>query len=113
MMLGKIQNIICTLGRRIAAWRGRHLVSFVDEDPEQVEAGKIYVIGEGGHPWYAAMACPCGCGETIKLAMIEGSRPRWSFVRHWDETVSLKPSVWRKVGCKSHFWIRDGRIHWC
>lgn len=48
-MFGRIEDIVRELGRRVAAWRGRHLVSFVDEDPERVEAGTINFIGEGGH----------------------------------------------------------------
>lgn len=112
-MLDGIKDILRSIGRGLAVWRGRHVMSFVDDDPDVVQPGTVYVVGEGGHPWFAAMACPCGCGETIKLAMVQGSRPRWSLARHWDDTVSLKPSVWRKVGCKSHFWVRSGRIDWC
>ncbi|WP_425373246.1 DUF6527 family protein, partial [Klebsiella pneumoniae] len=26
---------------------------------------------------------------------------------------TLYPSIWRTTGCRSHFWVRIGRIHWC
>ncbi|MDM9644782.1 DUF6527 family protein [Rhizobium sp. S163] len=26
---------------------------------------------------------------------------------------TLHPSVWRNSGCRSHFWVRRGRIAWC
>lgn len=26
---------------------------------------------------------------------------------------ALPPSVWRKKGCRAHFWFRYGRIYWC
>jgi hypothetical protein len=26
---------------------------------------------------------------------------------------TLRPSVWLRTGCRSHFWIRDGRVEWC
>ena len=30
-----------------------------------------------------------------------------------DGSVSLMPSVWRQKGCRSHFFLRHGRIDWC
>lgn len=112
-MMSLVKDVIGRFGRIIGAWRGRHVLAFVNDDPDTVMPGKIYIVGEDGHPWFAVMACPCGCGETIKLAMVQGSRPRWSFVRHWDGTLSLNPSVWRRIGCQSHFWMRRGRVDWC
>ena len=44
---------------------------------------------------------------------VPGDRPGWKLRDHWDGTASLAPSVWRKVGCKSHFWLRKGRVEWC
>jgi len=30
-----------------------------------------------------------------------------------DGTITLKPSVWRTKGCRSHFLVRNSRIDWC
>ncbi|WP_425571243.1 DUF6527 family protein [Novipirellula rosea] len=59
------------------------------------------------------MACPCGCKSRIQLCCIPGSRPRWTFDVHENNTITLHPSVWRTVGCRSHFFLRNGRVSWC
>ena len=80
--------------------------------PERVKAGVLYLIGEGEHLWSAAFLCPCGCGETIQLSLLDDSRPRWKVQEHADGTSSLTPSVWRIRGCQSHFFVRRGLIDW-
>jgi hypothetical protein len=59
------------------------------------------------------MICPCGCKEVINLNLLKTVRPRWSVKEHPDRTVTLTPSVWRQKGCRSHFFLRRGRIEWC
>jgi hypothetical protein len=85
----------------------------LEELPEQLGAGAVYVLGEGSHKWFVAMICPCGCGETVQVSLLTEARPRWRLVEHSDGTISLEPSVWRKVGCRSHFFLRRGMIQWC
>jgi len=84
-----------------------------DEVPEPPAPGRLYVVGEGGHAWYAVLACPCGCGATVHLSLLDGDRPRWALTEHDDGTATLWPSVWRNRGCRSHFFVRRGRIAWC
>lgn len=85
----------------------------VDEFPESLEPSAVYVAGEDAHMWAAAMLCPCGCGDVIELNLLKQVRPCWSVNEHVDGSVSLTPSVWRRKGCRSHFWVRRGRIVWC
>jgi hypothetical protein len=80
--------------------------------PESIEAGTLYLIGEGEHLWSAAFECPCGCGEVVQLSLLRDSRPRWKAEQHADGTVSISPSVWRTKGCKSHFFVRRGLVDW-
>lgn len=84
----------------------------VEEPPEVFRPRTIYLLGEGEHIWSVAMLCPCGCGEQIQLSTV-GGRPRWSVKIDRDGTVTLTPSVWRKVGCESHFFLREGIVQWC
>ena len=86
----------------------------VAEDvPEQFRTRNVYLIGENGHFWCAAMLCPCGCGEVIQLNLVNGSRPRWRFeLDPRTQAISLRPSIWRTVGCRSHFVLRRGRVQW-
>lgn len=95
-------------GRR----RGYRVVR-VEELPERVRAGVVYIVGEGAHAWVAAMVCPCGCNDIIQMNLLREARPRWTFEEHADGTVSLHPSVWRQKGCRSHFFVRAGAIVWC
>lgn len=81
--------------------------------PEHPRAGVAYLIGEAGHLWFVAFRCPCGCGEIVQLNLLPDARPRWSVERHPDGTVSIMPSVWRVAGCRSHFFLRRGRVEWC
>jgi Family of unknown function (DUF6527) len=85
----------------------------VEELPEKLDKGKVYLAGEGEHLWAAAMVCPCGCGELIELNLLKQARPCWSVQEHADGTITLAPSVWRQKGCRSHFLLRRGRIDWC
>jgi hypothetical protein len=80
--------------------------------PKVLRPRTLYVLTEDGAPWQAAMICPCGCGETLYLNLLPGERPRWRFAADRKGRASLDPSVWRKIGCRSHFWLRGGRITW-
>lgn len=87
--------------------------SRVDDLPDVLRPRTVYLVGEEGHLWAAALVCPCGCGERIELNLMPQARPCWSAERRPDGTVTLMPSVWRQKGCKSHFFIREGRVDWC
>lgn len=86
---------------------------FVQELPDRLSHKVVYIGGEGEHKWYVAMLCPCGCGEVLYMSLMQDSRPRWGMVEHRNKTISLQPSVWRKIGCKSHFFLKEGCIQWC
>ena len=85
----------------------------VNEFPSKLKSHRIYLAGENGHLWAAAMLCPCGCNETIELNLLPQVRPRWTVHQHDDGTATLMPSVWRQKGCQSHFFLRHGQIEWC
>ena len=85
----------------------------VEELPDCLDTNTIYVAGENGHFWFVAMLCPCGCGATLHMSLLADARPRWLLTRHEDGSVSLTPSVWRQVGCRSHFFLVRGKVQWC
>jgi hypothetical protein len=88
-------------------------IVLVEDLPDEPRPRTLYLAGEPGHPWCAALACPCGCGDVIRLNLLGDARPCWSVVEHRDGTVSVEPSVWRQKGCRSHFFVRRGYIDWC
>jgi hypothetical protein len=80
-------------------------------DDSEIEPGQmVFVIGSGAPKW-AQHLCPCGCNEVILLNLNSGRRPCWSL--HYDllGRPTVHPSIWRKEGCMSHYWIRNGMTH--
>ena len=79
-------------------------LEFVEQIPAEIDPGKLYVSLKYRT---SAHLCGCGCGSRVILRLSP---------RHWcvildGETVSMYPSVgnWQ-LPCRSHYWIRDGRI---
>ncbi len=101
----------------VALWPWRKPQLFrslrVEDFPDKLQRATIYLAGEGDNLWAASMVCPCGCREVIELNLLKQVRPCWSAQEHTDGTISLLPSVWRQKGCRSHFFVRRGRIEWC
>ena len=113
MTTSRIGRALRSLMTGLAMWRGRFFADYADEEPDRPVPRTLHAVGEDGHLWFAVFGCPCGCGETIKLSLLPTGSPRWQMTDHWDGTVSLRPSIWRQRGCKSHFWLKRGKIHWC
>jgi hypothetical protein len=87
-------------------------VIHAEEEPDELEPMQVYALGEGGHLWHISMLCPCGCGEKISLNALPDDSPRWTLEERAG-VPSIRPSVWRRVGCRSHFFLRNGSIEWC
>ena len=85
----------------------------LEELPDTLDPKNVYVLGEGQHVWFVAMMCPCGCKETLQMSLLHDAKPKWKLIEHGDGMISLRPSIWRKVGCRSHFFLRRGLIQWC
>jgi hypothetical protein len=83
------------------------------DDPEVLAPLRVYIIGEGRHRWKAMMRCPCGCDDIIQLSLHKSGRPRWTATTHLDGRITLRPSVWKLTGCRSHFILERGRIIDC
>ncbi len=94
-----------------ARWGRYHIVE--DEDlPDDAIPGRLYLVGEDGRYWIAAMRCPCGCATLLEMNLLPYSEPVWS-LRGTADAPTPHPSVWRKDGCRAHFLLRNGRINWC
>jgi hypothetical protein len=84
----------------------------VEELPDPLEAKTVYLQNHQKIPWQATFKCPCGCGDTIMLNLTTGYRPRWQF-KPDKKTLTISPSIRRTEGCKSHFFLRRGKVEWC
>lgn len=78
--------------------------------PKQLSIYTVYIVGLQSNEWLAEMICPCGCDQVLYLNLLQDELPNWKWRVAADGTVTLSPSVWRKVGCKSHFFLREGAI---
>lgn len=116
MMRGVINLFKCVVSR-ICSWfrpaKKKLQVSKHNDFPDRFVYGVIYLVGEDGQYWFASLLCPCQCGDTIKLSLLGSAHPRWCVIEYDDATITVQPSVWRKQGCKSHFFIQHSEIIWC
>lgn len=80
---------------------------FVDIIPNEIDDNVLYVSMKYGT---AIHKCACGCGNKVVTPFDEEKGWVLSFN---GKTVSLTPSVgnWN-LACKSHYWIKDGRVLW-
>lgn len=113
-------NIIKGFVKVIISWLSNLFIKekpyktiFLEELPDNLKPRTVYVMGEGEYLWSAAMLCPCGCGETVHISLHKEGRPRWEIIFEKNGTVSFTPSINRKYGCKSHFFLEKGFIKWC
>jgi hypothetical protein len=84
-----------------------------DQLPAKMPVRNLVVTEDGDEVWSAGLLCPCGCHRIIELLLIDDADPRWKLTHGENGSPTLAPSVWLRDGCKSHFWLRNGRIIWC
>lgn len=83
-----------------------------EDFPDNVERKTIYIVGQKKNPWLLVFECPCGCREIIQLNLLKDANPNWKFKITKQKAISISPSIWRTAGCKSHFFVRNGKIDW-
>ena len=108
-------NWVARLRRWLADLLGTHRglrTEIVQDFPAAFDPSRVYLVSEGKVPWSAALLCPCGCSAEIRLSLVKNDRPRWRVKRHLNGKVTLHPSVHRRKGCRSHFFLKRGRIVW-
>jgi len=112
-MIKTIQNICLWITNYFSTFWDKPFSVKYTEDPIDHPKGKVlYVIGTVDEPWQVEMRCPCGCNEKIVLPVNYETSPRWSITVSKESIPTLHPSIWRSKGCKSHFFLRQGKIEW-
>lgn len=84
-----------------------------DSLPKKIPKRVLVLARDEDEDWCVGMMCPCGCGKVIELMLIPEASPRWTMSADSKGRPTLKPSIWLRSGCRSHFWLRDGKIDWC
>src|SRR4051812_31564138 len=108
-------KILFQLWKNFRQWLGlpqTYVPIAVEDVPDVVEPSSLYLVGQTGNPWSAALLCPCGCQSLIQLSLLPDDVPRWRVTYNSNETVTLHPSIWRIKGCRSHFFLRFNQIVW-
>jgi hypothetical protein len=100
------------LKSRVLPARRLHVIEG-DSLPKALPRRDIVLARDDDEDWCVGMRCPCGCGQTIELMLIREVRPRWDLTIDDRGRPSLRPSVWRLAGCRSHFYLKHGRVQWC
>lgn len=81
-------------------------IVYMDRIPTDIEQGKLYVSRECK---VAIHLCACGCGEKVVTPIDEQG---WRFSDNKGK-ASLSPSIGNfEFPCKSHYFVRDGKIVW-
>ena len=106
----RIRRWFMQLRRAVRRGFGETVHAVVADSPENPQRGILYIVEEEGVPWCAVLECPCHCGDVIHLSLVEHDRPRWSIMIDDHDRPTLSPSINRVVGCRSHFFIRAGRV---
>jgi hypothetical protein len=101
--------------RLVAALVPRRSLKIVEGDmlPEKLPLWNLVMARDGDEDWAVGLRCPCGCGQRLEMILLKAVKPRWDVSVDPRGHVSLHPSVWLREGCKSHFWVRSGKVIWC
>jgi hypothetical protein len=80
--------------------------TLVDEIPEELQAGILYVSRDGD---VAGHLCACGCGKEVITPL---SPTDWSLTLT-RQGATLNPSIgnWA-FPCRSHYFISSGNVIW-
>lgn len=73
-----------------------------------LKAGEAILVTRGIPRWLV-LGCPDGCGDTLPINLDPRSGKAWRFVETRGR-ITLRPSIWRDTGCRSHFVIWDSKI---
>lgn len=81
-------------------------------NPEDIKANIVYIVGGGNYVKWAYLRCPDNCGDNIMLNLSVNRKPLWSVVQDKKGRATIYPSIYKLDGCKSHFWIKNGKLIW-
>jgi len=99
--------------KKISKWvQPRYKLVHLDEQPENLSDGIIYIIGIPSQPWLLTFKCPCGCGYNIYLNLLKDFSPCWRYYILKKGIINIFPSIWRTKGCRSHFFVYKSKIDW-
>ena len=90
-------------------------VRIVESWPEDIGNGELVVRQHEGRIRGLHFLCPDNCGDAHMLPAhhTERDMPGWQIAINPDSTVTVSPSILRRGGCQSHFFIERNAVRWC
>lgn len=110
--LGIINRLISYFKWKFGKYQYRIKIVNDNPKPENINNNIIYVVGGKDYVKWAYLKCPDNCGETIMLNLSKSKSPSWSISQDKYGRTNISPSINKKDGCKSHFWIKKGNVNW-
>jgi len=92
----------------------QYKVELISDNPntDLLQNRIIYVVGNEKYVKWAYLKCPSNCDDVIMLSLIKSNGPSWRISQDKLGRPTIYPSIHKLDGCKSHFWIRSGKINW-
>lgn len=93
----------------------QYKVKIIADNPmdDEIEKNIIYVVGiPDKYIKWAYLKCPCGCQDIIMLSLDTKQFPSWVVKQSKFGQATIFPSIDKLDGCKSHFWIKRGKVIW-
>lgn len=87
-------------------------IEHVEDIPDRISENTIFIVQDGNFPELLSFECPCGCKAKIILNLLPDASPKWSYIIDEQGKIDIYPSISRKIGCKSHFFVRESDIDW-
>lgn len=116
-MVKWIRNKLQKLFFKIFLFRKSYFkkITVVSTTPEiqNLKEKEFVEVNYKNKSYWVLFRCPCGCGDVITLSTQNSHIPHWKIFENKFGLPSLSPSIWQKRGCYSHFWVKNGKIHWC
>jgi hypothetical protein len=104
---------ICRLVGKLFSKEKLYGYQIVEDMPEKLNDDIIYIFDHMGFHWQLVMICPCGCKTPLHLNLNKDDKPCWTYSVDASKKISISPSLHRKSGCNSHFFVRKSKIDWC
>jgi hypothetical protein len=111
-MIGRLRHWWRDARERVGPRRRLRLLGS-DILPAKLPKRDLVLTEDDGELWSVGMQCPCRCGDIVELMLLTDATPRWTLMVDAKGRPSLSPSVWRKAGCRAHYWVVEGRVRWC
>lgn len=92
--------------------RAQYKYIFVEELPKRVRHRRVYILLNQGYAWQLNLLCPCGCKVLLFVNLIPEVKPSWQYSIDSKGRLTLYPSIYRRQGCESHFFLTDSKIKW-